>query len=186
MAARTTPNGWAVLKDGDRRLTRLHVPNTKVWVTGRIDQLGFLVVFWLSFWNDKIERLRQSDTGVHNYRENTTAPGIFSEHAGAAAGDADWQKHPQGVPISRTFTPVQIFRIRRGIRYLNRLAGTTVATWGGEWPSHPGSTALTDGMHTQFVHGRVLYLVRKLAKTARGKAVLKANPHLKIKGVTVK
>jgi hypothetical protein len=186
-----TPNKWPVLHAGDNRLVVGVVPGANRHLTVRYDQLGFLVLYWAAFWNEKVERLDAPrsdavDEGCWADRANTTAHAVKSEHSGAAAVDLNWNRHPQGVPIAHTFTAAQIATIRQGIKWLNRLALGKVAEWGGEWPTHPGSTAKTDGMHTQFYPGRVLFLVRRvLLKTKRGKAVLKANPHLRIKGVTI-
>lgn len=182
----TTPNKWPVLHAGDKRLTTGVIPGANRRLTIEDGQLGFLVLYWAAFWNEKVERLDGPgnddavDEGCWADRKNTTAP-VPSEHAGAAAVDLNWNKHPQGVPIAHTFTPAQIATIRRGIKWLNRVALGKVAEWGGEWPTHPGSTAETDGMHTQFIPGRVLFVVRRvLILTKRGRAVKKANPHLKI------
>lgn len=177
-----TGNGWAVIRSAsDPRLHAWVIPGANRRLTTQADAGGFLLVYVASVFNDKIERL--DDTHAHEAVDEASwcfrpiaGTSVYSEHAAARAADLNWNKHPSGVAISRTFTRAQIASIRYLVRWLNRLAASTVIEWGGEWPSHPGSTAKTDGMHFQVHKGHLVWLVRILAKNTRGRRILKANP----------
>lgn len=182
MTEQLTPNGWPVLEPGSPLLHRWVIPGANRSITMRGGSVGFILAHMALFWNEAIERLdppgnEPVDEAGYAYRDQRGST-QWSEHAAGAAEDLNWNKHPQGVPIAQTFTPKQIKAIRTRIRWLNRLAGKTVVEWGGEWPSHPGSTAKTDGMHLQVVGGMKAAerLAKILAKTPRGRRILAANP----------
>lgn len=182
MTTNTTGNGWPVLEPGSPLLHRWVIPGANRTIVARQGSVGFILTHMALFWNGEIERLdgpgnEPVDEAGYAYRPIRGTTDTWSEHVGYAE-DLNWNRHPQGVPIAATFTPKQIKTIRARIKWLNRVAGATVVEWGGEWPSHPGSTAKTDGMHVQVAGGMraAERLAKFLAKTPRGRRILAANP----------
>lgn len=180
MTARTG-NGFLVLEPGSPDLHTWTVPDANRRLTVLGNWAGFVLIWWVTFYNDVVERLdtphkaEPVDEGGYNHR-NIAGTNSWSEHAGGDAVDLNWNRHPSGVPAHVNLTDHQITLIHRKMRHLNTLALGKVIEWGGDWPSHPGSTAKPDPMHYQLVKGRLRFLARILRRTARGKRVLAANP----------
>jgi D-alanyl-D-alanine carboxypeptidase len=183
MSTAHTGNGWPVLDPTSPQLHTWVIPGTNREITMRNGSIGFILAVWALWWNDIIERLDipgvndPVDEGGYNHRPLTGTTDSWSEHAAGAAEDLNWRKHPYNVAAVKTFTRKQIRLIHAKLRRYNTLALGKVIEWGGDWPSWSGSTAKTDGMHTQVVGGmkRAERLAKLLTLTRRGRRVLKAN-----------
>lgn len=177
-----TPNGWAVLEPGSPRLHTWVIPGANRRITLLHGAVGLILVHVLLWFNDVIERLDGPgsdpvDEGGYNHRLMTGRDDVWSEHAGGDAADANWNRHPYNTPASHSFTARQIRLIHRRLRWLNTIALGKVVEWGGDWPSHPGSTAKPDPMHWQVNRSKtVVHLARVLSRTPRGRKILAANP----------
>lgn len=166
-----TPLGWPVL-DTDQ------VHNWTVPGVNRTYQLhpiyGFILVVWSVWYNRVIEPLSKGgkDEGGYARRPNRNNASVFSEHAGGVALDENSAEHPNGVAPIKTFTPGQLWRMRKKRDYWNRLVGTNVIRLGIDYQSTP------DGMHKELFHKPVALkrLMRIIAKTTDGQKVIKANP----------
>lgn len=176
-------SSYPALKPGSPLLFTWTIPGAGRRLTLRRGSVGFILIYIASWFNDMIERLDGPgndpvDEGGHNYRLRTDSDTDLSEHAKGTAEDLNWNRHPYGVAIIRTFTARQIKLIRRRMGWINRIGFAKVLIWGGDWPSHPGSTAKTDGMHFE-ITGTIAQAERVakiLARTKRGKRILAANP----------
>src|SRR5205085_269612 len=81
-----------------------------------------------------------------------------SNHASGTAVDFSAPKHPQGVPIAKTFTPAQLQAVAAlEARYFG------VLRWGGRWT---GKTV--DGMHWEGQPGVTVEAVRAMTDMLRG------------------
>lgn len=178
-----TGNGWDVIHDGGSPLLHLwDLPGTHRRITLHNGAIGYNLCHFILFFNDKIERLdipgvnEPVDEGGWNPRP-LTGGGGWSEHAAAAAADLNWRRHPYNVAALHTFTRQQIKDIHARMRWMNTIAGGEAIEWGGDWPSHPGSTAKPDPMHFQAVGGmkRQERLAKLLLKTPRGRKLAEAN-----------
>lgn len=177
-----TVNGWpVVLPDSNLKHTwEVPLKQMKLDLTCRNGSVGMILIFWAVWLDEKVEKLSidkaVKDDGAYNYRPKTGGGGV-SAHAGYAE-DLNWARHPYNVPTAHTFTPAQVRKIHRKMAKLNHIAGARVIEWGGDWPSHPGSTAKTDAMHWQVNPPMEACekLARYLMTTKRGKRVLKVNP----------
>lgn len=176
----STVNGWTVLESNRTtgslpRLRKWNLPMAHFTHVEprhfylRDGSAGFLLMHVLLWFHEKVERL---DVGIWDdwgwavrpVRGQTSG---YSNHAGGVAADANATRHPIGVPVARTFTPAQIRAIKWRLRLYRGLI-----IWGGIW-SRP------DGMHFELARAdmsRVERLAKVLAKTPRGKRILKANP----------
>jgi hypothetical protein len=171
----TSANGYPVLFDtrttGELpRLRKWVIPGTNRHVFLRDGSVGFLLVHFALWWHERIARLDARNTvwdewgwAVRPIRGKTSG---YSNHASASAIDLDATLHPIGVSIYKTFTKVQIARIRLRMAFFR---GTLA--WGGEW-SRP------DGMHVEIAKPmfNVEKLARRLSTSPRGKRILAANP----------
>jgi len=178
----TTVSGWPVLPTNRTtgplpRLRKWVIPGTSRHLYLRDGSAGFLLIHLALWYHEKIERL---DLGVWDdwgwavrpVRGQDTG---YSNHAGGVAEDLNATRHPQGAPTANTFTPGQIRRIHRRLKlYLGLII------WGGDWPSSPSSTALTDAMHFELANARQFHAIERLARilthTPRGRSILQANP----------
>ncbi len=179
----TTPNGYPVLDSGSPLLHTWVIPGADRRITVLAGPVGLILIHIALWFNDLIERLDGPgndavDEGGHNKRLMTGSRTLWSEHSGGDAEDLNWNRHPYNTPVLHTFTPGQVKAIRKRIRWLNWLAGAAIVEWGGNWPSHPGSSAKTDSMHWQIIRNlrAIKRLARILAKTPRGRKILAANP----------
>lgn len=171
------------VKPGDHLLYIWTIPGANRRFTARRDAFGFILMWMVLRFNDLVERLDAPgndavDEAAYNYRHIANSKS-WSLHAFGRAADLNWNKHPSGTPTKNTFTKAQIKVIHATINWVNRLAGGKLAEWGGDWPSHKGSTAITDSMHHQvneFKAAAVKRVAAVLALTKRGKAIIKANP----------
>lgn len=136
-----TVNGWRVITRAECRV--IDVPGGQVPV-----HPALAVIF-----TDVL-------TQVHQHVEPLVFPGTWgwseprpvrgktggtpTNHASGTAVDASATKHPQGVPVGKTFTPDQLEEIRGVI--LPRYHG--LITWGGDWRG-----ADVDGMHWELTNG---------------------------------
>lgn len=174
----TTPLGWPGLQSGSDYLETYKIPGVNRKFTLRKGVPAFVMLCYIVWYNENVERLddptkaEPTDEAGWNYRPNKNNPKVLSEHSGGTAVDLNWNKHPNGVPTSRTFTKRQISLIHRKMAWWNRLG--LVIRWGGDYRSTP------DSMHTELFHN--LTGLKRLAKalkyTTTGRAVRKANPSL--------
>lgn len=182
-----TVEGWPVLTPGHRLLHTWTIPGANRRITLRNGSAGLILAHVALSFHEQIERLDApaerkagADDGGHAYRQITGGTS-WSKHATGAAVDLNWRQHPYGVAPGVTFSDAEIARIRRWLRRRYALAGgdVPVVEWGGDWPSHPGSTARPDGMHFQ-IHSAVRMgacetLARRLMDTKRGRRILACN-----------
>lgn len=182
-----TVEGFAVLKPGSPLLHRWVIPGTDRTITWRNGSVGLIQAHNALRIHELVERLDQpgehrlgADDGGHVFRE-ITGGNTWSKHATGAAGDLNWRRHPYNTPTLSTWTPKQVRVIRSTLRlYIDLRTGKPVLEWGGNWPSHPGSTAKTDSMHWQ-ISSQVRMaecerVARRLMLTPRGRRILAANP----------
>lgn len=175
--------GWPVLQPNSKLLFPWIIPGADRKITLRNDYVGFnLTHFALSF-NDLCERLNgigkdPVDEGGYSYRKNANNAKAWSKHSAAVAVDLNWSQHPNGTPPLRTFTRAQVRWIENRVDWMNDLAKSADAViWGGNFritkdPMHwEAGGKIGDGVQRRLAH--------ELAKTARGKAILKANPSRK-------
>lgn len=180
-------NGWPVLGPSSRLLRTFAVPGTgrdPVHVKLRDGSAGFVQVHDMMFFDEEVERLDlagpRDEWGHVAVAREIRGGGAITNHASGTANDKNSVRHPRGVPTARTFTPTQI---RAYNKHLELYDGCLY--WGGNWPSHPGSTAEPDGMHTEIPPGVSLADVEKVARrlcdsnARRVKQILEANPGLR-------
>lgn len=175
-----TPLGWPGLKPGSDMLVTYKVPGVNRKYTLRKGVTAFVILVFITWYNRAVERLDDPtraepvDEGAHNYRPNRNNPSVLSEHSGGTAWDDNWNKHPNGVPTSKTFTKYQVDKMHRKIRWWNRIALAPVIRWGGDYKTTP------DSMHKELFYN--LKAIKRLAKylkyTTDGRAVRAANPSL--------
>lgn len=179
-----TANGWAVLAPNSRLLNTWTVPGTgrdPVEIRLRHGSAGFLLVHDMMFWDEEIERLDlagpKDEWGHVAVPREVRGGGAVTNHAAGLATDKNSVRHPRGVPTARTMTPSQMRSYRAHLKVYDGCLA-----WGGDWPSHPGSTALPDAMHTEVPPGVILSDCERVARrlldsnARRVKAILKANP----------
>jgi hypothetical protein len=176
---------WPVLNPTDPVLHTWTIPGANRRITLRGDAVGFILVWFITYFNDLVERLDPpgketvDEAGYnHRYIANTR---VWSQHARAAAADLNWQRHPFNTSTRSTFTRKQIDLIHKRMKLINRLAlGNKLVEWGGDWPSWSGSTAKTDSMHFEINRIResiINGVVAVIVKTPRGRRIIKANPN---------
>lgn len=183
-----TVDGWPVLIPGSPALHTWLLPGTHRSITLRHGSAGLILAHVALSFHDKIERLDQPserngaiDDGGYSYRP-MTGKSTPSKHATGCAEDLNWRKHPYGQAPGLSFSQEKIARIRRWLHKRYALAGGEVpmVEWGGNWPSHTGSTAKPDGMHFQIHYAARLpgceTLARRLMDSPRGRQILQANP----------
>ncbi len=178
-----TVAGWPVLEPGSKYLHTWVLPGTGRRITMRQGSCGLVLAHLALRFNDLVERLDLPggdavDEGGHSYRQ-ITGGSSWSQHATGTAVDLNWQRHPYGVPAAHTFTLKQRNTIHQWLAHSYTVAHTRVVEWGGDWPSHPGSTAHPDAMHFQLRDvgmATVERLARDLMQTHRGERLLEANP----------
>jgi hypothetical protein len=178
-----TVNGWPVLAPGSSYLHQWVLPGTRRRIVMRHGSCGLVLAHLALRFNDRIERLDNPgadpvDEGGHSYRP-ITGGSSWSQHATGTAMDLNWRRHPYGVPTAHTFTVRQRREIRRWLATFYAVGELAVVEWGGDWPSHPASSAKPDAMHFQLRRvsmSTVERLARRLMDTARGERILKANP----------
>lgn len=169
----TSMNGWPVILQSDAgRLRRWKVPGVPREFTLRDGSAGFLLIWFVMFWHQRIDRVGKGiwdewGWAVRPVRGQTSG---YSNHASATAADVDATQHPMGVSIWRTFNLAEIIAIRWVIRVRLR----HVLEWGGEWER-------ADGMHIELNKSLAVAerVARRLMKTPRGRAILEANPGAK-------
>lgn len=180
----TAVNGWPVLTVRSTLLHTWELPGTGRRLTMRHGSAGLILAHLAMRFDGGIEPLDGPgadpvDDGAYAYRPITNGT-TYSQHATGTAMDLNWRRHPYGVPAARTFTRPQIDLIHRWLahRYTVPNTGARAVVWGGDWPSHPGSTAHPDAMHFELAVGlpAAERLARRLMDTSRGRAILEANP----------
>lgn len=168
----TSQNGWTVLTAGELR--RWVVPGTDRVLPLNPSHAGFVLVWVADWFHHRIERLDLGQWDEWGWAPRPIGGSTTtSNHASGTAEDLNATRHPRDVPTVDTFTKVQIDRIHRMLR---RLFG--VVRWGGDYTKRP------DGMHFEINTNadRVRVLAYWLAKTPRGRRILKANPGYKAPG----
>lgn len=165
MPSETSQNGWPVL---DREQTRRwEVPGTKRGFDLQSGNAGFILIWLMVWFDEKIERLDREQTwddwgwAPRDIRDSNT----ISNHASGTAVDANSLRHPMGV--KNTFKMWQRVKIRWVLRV--RLRGAV--RWGGTYRIRK------DDMHFEIntSRHRVNLLADKLRRTKRGKRIVKAN-----------
>jgi len=169
----TTQAGWPVIFDSDSRyLRRWVIPGTGREYTLRDGSAGFVIVWFILWWHHTIEKIDRGvwdewGWAVRPVRGQSTG---YSNHAGGVAADVNSTLHPMGTSIWSNFLKWQVVKIRWVIRVRLRHA----LEWGGEWDR-------PDGMHIEIncQMPKAERVAKRLMKTHRGQAILKANPGAK-------
>lgn len=181
----TTVNGYPVIPAGKfegpgPHLRRWWVPKSETLTFHerhfdlRDGAMGFVLMHFILWFHETIEHLDVNKIwdewghAVRPVRGQTTG---YSNHAGGGAADLNATLHPRTVSIFSTFSSARIKQIRLWIASSKYMG---VLVWGGEWDT-------PDGMHVEIAAvsmDRVKRVARLLAKTPRGKRILKANPGL--------
>lgn len=166
-----TPLGWPVL-EADQVHRWKHPAVDRYYNLHPI--YGYVLMVWSTWYNRVIEPLTLGGRDEWGYakRTNRNDPSVYSEHAGGTASDDNASKHPNGVPAIKTFTPGQLWRMRKKRNYWNNLVGTEIIRLGIDYRTTP------DGMHKELYHKPVALkrLMRIISTTSDGRAVIKANP----------
>jgi len=180
--------GLPVLEEGSRHLHPWVLVNAPRTITLRDGAVGFILAFWADWFDENVERLDQPgehptgiDDGGYSHRAITGGSG-WSKHATAGAEDLNWRKHVYNTFPIESFTTKQIAIIHAKLRD-TWVGGVPVIEWGGDWPSHPGSTAKPDPMHFQ-ISSHVAadpitaceVLAKRWMRRKRGAALLEVNP----------
>lgn len=160
-------NGWRVLPAGDGALHKWIIPGAGRHFVLREGSAGFLLAYFAHWFHNKVERL---DLGIWDdwgwADRAVRGSRVISNHASGTAVDLNATRHPLGVATNATFTKKQQRKIRR---QMWMFFGTL--RWGGDYKNRP------DAMHFEIDRGagEVERLARILAKTPRGRKILKAN-----------
>ena len=179
--------GLPVLAPGSKHLHPWVLVNAPRTVTLREGSVGFVLAFWADWFDVNVERLDQPgehpqgiDDGGYSHRPITGGSG-WSKHATGGAEDLNWRRHGYDTRATETFTSRQITAIHAKLRD-TWVEGIPVIEWGGDWPSHPESTANPDPMHFQ-ISSRLIdpiraceVLAKRWMNRQRGNALLEANP----------
>lgn len=131
----TSQNGY--IANDQSRTQVWTIPGTKRTVRLRKGSPGELLTLIAARFHKEVEDIEAGIFDDWGYAERPIrgSTTTLSNHASGTAIDLNATKHPLGVPISRTFTPTQIARIRAIVKDFDGCI-----RWGGEW-SRP------DGMH---------------------------------------
>lgn len=137
---------------------------------------GFLLAHYALFHDEEIERLDTQvvwdDWGyaVRNVRGSDT---VVSNHSSGTAIDVNATRHP--LSVRNTYTAEQMRRIRFRLKVM-----FNVLRWGGDYHNR------ADEMHFEIYKSlrAVRYMARIMRGTPRGRRIMKANPHYKIKSRT--
>jgi hypothetical protein len=133
------------------------IPGTKVKINLRKGDVSVVILDFLSWYNDNIEPLRQSDTGGYNPR-SIIGSSTLSNHASGTATDARWQDHPLGV--RGTFSASEKRKINAKLAEYDG-----VIRWGENYSGR------IDGMHYEINKGPAA--VKKAADKIRAKVPTK-------------
>jgi hypothetical protein len=179
----TTVNGYPVIPAGKMHgpgphLRKWYVPagrglkhHERHFIL-REGAMGFVLMHFILWFHETVERLdinRVWDEWGHAVRPVRGQSTGYSTHAGGGAADLNATRHPRGRSARRTFSGAKIKLIRLRIK-MKMYRG--VLNWGGDWRT-------PDGMHVEIARvpmKRVISVARALAKTPRGRRILKANP----------
>lgn len=149
MVARSQ-NGWVA--NDSAFIAPYKVPNTNVTLRLRKGDAAIVLLWAAVYFDQHVEKISTQhgvsgfnipdDWGyaARNVRGSTT---VISNHASGTAEDLNATRHPRGVPISHTFSRVQINHVHD----LIALSGG-VLRWGGDY-----KTAPPDGMHLEINKG---------------------------------
>lgn len=175
-----TGYGWPVLTGSFTgpypRLRKFAIPGTHRTVNLRDGVTGFLLVHFACRWDRQIHQIDMPGETPDEWgwasRPVRGQTFIISEHAGGKALDLDATLHPRGVPVLRTFKPVQVAKVHYLLRKYDGALG-----WGGDYRRTP------DGMHVEIAWGVPIGHVQKVAmgliNSPIGIEIIKANPGLR-------
>lgn len=162
----TSQNGWRTISAAETR--KWIVPGTGRHLVLNPAHAGFVLV-WLALWfHEVIERLDLGEWDEWGWASRPIRDSaVTSNHASGTAEDLNATRHPLGVPTKTTFTPIQVRKIHRRLRFT-----FGVIRWGGDYTTRP------DAMHFEIVGSpdKVRVLAFYLARTPRGRRIIKANP----------
>lgn len=174
----TSANGWPAIHPNTSsgpQLRRFNIPgkhnNIVAVLPMRDGSAGFLLAFFVAFFNDRIEAVagRILDDWGYAFRA-IAGSSVMSNHASGTACDVNALKHGRG--IRNTFTQIQRARIALFLR--TRLRGLVES--GMLWRN-------PDDMHFELRKGTTLPQIekraRRLINTPRGKRICAANPGLR-------
>jgi len=139
-------NGWRVI--GRDQCTDVEIPGGEFPIH---PEFAWLAQDCALLWHETVEPLQWP--GCWGWADRAIRGGTqLSNHASGTAWDLCAPRHPQGVPIAKTFTAGQLQAIERlEARYFG------VLRWGGRWTGKS-----VDGMHWEGQPGVTLEAVREL------------------------
>lgn len=131
----TSQNGWPASPDLPLRALRV---GGAEFVPGVLDHNDVATVlgYVAREFHQRVESLVAGWCWGFNYRPNRNDPNALSNHSSATAIDCNAPRHPNGVPASETFTPVQIAIVHQILAEVDH-----VVRWGGDYRTTP------DAMH---------------------------------------
>lgn len=159
-------NGWPTITAAQAR--KWIIPGTGRHLVLEPSHAGFVLAYLALWFHDVVERLDLGQWDEWGWAARPVrGSSDISNHASATAEDLNATRHPLGVPTLQTFTAAQARKIRRKLRFLFGLV-----RWGGDYSRRP------DAMHFEIVGtpAQVRVLAYYLARTPRGRRILKANP----------
>ena len=114
------------------------VPGTSPTVTLQVKSgdVATVMMYVASRFNAEVEHLIDAYCSAYDYRHNVNNPSVWSNHASGTAMDLNFDQHPNGVAVSRTFTSGQVAAIRNILAACNN-----VIYWGGDY------SGTVDAMH---------------------------------------
>lgn len=147
----SSANGWRVI--GREECVDVRLPGGVIPVH---PEFAWLAWDCANLWHETVEELQWP--GCWGWAGRPVRGGtVASNHWSGTAWDLCAPRHPQGVPIAKTFTPAQLEAIARmEARYFG------VLDWGGRW-----SGKSVDGMHWEGRPGVHLEDVRELTRILR-------------------
>lgn len=167
----SSQNGWPAL-DNDSALLISWVVPLRGGKTARIrlrqGSAGFILVWWLSWFDARIEPVVGKILDDWGYAYRPIRAGVaLSNHASGTAEDINALQHVLG--RSDTFTDAEERKMRRKLGGL-MLRG--IIRWGGDYRGRK------DEMHFEINNdlASAERVARRLMKTPRGRRILKANP----------
>ncbi len=138
-AAMTSYNDWPVGSPASTiGVSWYTVPGTSptVYLQVRSGDVATVMMYVASRFNAEVEYLVDDYSSAYSYRMNVNNPSVWSNHASGTAMDLNFNQHPNGVAVSRTFTSGQVSAIRKILDDCNG-----VMFWGGDY------TGTVDAMH---------------------------------------
>jgi hypothetical protein len=138
-AVMTSYNDWPVGSPASTiGVSWYAVPGTSPTVNLQVKSgdVATVMMYVARRFNAEVEPLVDDYSSAYAYRMNVNNPSVWSNHASGTAMDLNFDQHPNGVAVSRTFSSGQVSKIRSILDDCNG-----VMFWGGDY------TGTVDAMH---------------------------------------